>query len=71
MCGGGKIMYKKLIEVIDILVSQRNLVSLLNEEKDVFKRLKEIEGIRDKLIKEDIKNGNKHDLLDVWKESSP
>ena len=63
-------MYKKLKEVNGILVSQRNLISLLIEEKVAYKRLKKIGEIRDKLIKEDIKNGNKHNLLAMWREST-
>ena len=62
-------MYKKLKEVNATLIAERNLVSLLIEEKAAFKRLKEMERMRDRLIKEDILTGGKKGLLKLWKES--
>lgn len=52
--------FKKITEFWDVLYEEERLVRLLK----IVKKHKE------KLIKEDIKNGNKNGLLAMWKEST-
>ena len=54
-----KIMvYKKLIEFWDVL----------DEEERLVKLLKIVKKHRENLIKVDLNNGNKNELLAVWKD---
>ena len=63
-------MYKKIEELKDILEEQLDFVEILIDERETFNRLKEIEELRDIYVVEDIENGNKNNLLAVWKEST-